>query len=245
MVARRVKFQLATGKPLSYEFLSDEITPLDKINVLTSCSTTSAPDPSPLDPLRAERLLRPNPTTARPKGSPISVRFPIARGVSVLVRVDVKSKMNIVQALEAALAKARTRSELEVPPKAVEAMPDARTKTGPKPLTKEVTGESEIADLRKKLKDLAEAILVKNAVGASWIKKRYRSWLRRLSDVHGRPSNFAPLILELESNVFDKSQCRGPWKARRRSWRDECPRAKTFSGLASLVAEFEEWFQRG
>jgi hypothetical protein len=173
------------------------------------------------------------------------VRFPLARGVSVLVKVDTKSKLSIVQVLEAALAEARTRSELEIRSEAVEATPDSRKRTRPKPLMKEVMEESEIAALRKRLKDLAEAIVVQKAVSASWRKDRYPSWLRQLRTVQGRPSYFGRLIRDLESNVFDKSQCRSPWKVRRRCWRNECFDARTFPVVASLLAEFEDWFQRG
>jgi len=102
---------MATGQPLSYDFLSDEITPLDKINVFTSHAVPSDADAFRLDSQRAEEARRPNSAVPATKGAPLILRFAIARNVGVLVKI-VKSRMTIVQALEQARAEAASRVDL-------------------------------------------------------------------------------------------------------------------------------------
>ena len=176
------------------------------------------------------------------------MRFPIARGVSVLVKVDLKSKMSIVQALEAALAEARTRSDLA--PLATrtivaEAMPEKpKKKNDPKLATRPDFGEPDIAVFRRKLRSLAETIAAKNSLSNVWRKKYFGSWLRRLSVVQG-PSNFTRLMIELELNVTDANRDLGPSKSRRRVWRNECSTAKTFKAAGKLLTELGELFQVG
>lgn len=266
-VARRVKFELATGKPLSYEYLAEEITPLDKTNVLTSHSMPRAADASPPDPPRLERALRPNPPSGAPKGAPLSVRFAIARNVGVLVKVDVKSRISIVQALEQACTEAATRPGL-IPRLNVNGPPvrlqfaiargvsvtvrvDGEFRMSIVQALEQALaeatahcdlGEPAIAVLRKKLIDLAEAIAAKNRLSPSWRRKRFGRWRQRLSQVQA-PSGFARRMIDFESIVYDANRFSGPWKARRQAWRNECCNAKSFPDLARLLAEFAELFQ--
>jgi hypothetical protein len=162
-VARRARYELATGKRESFEYLSDEITPLDRINVLEGHPTISGPGRSPPAQPQPERTLSPIPAPVRSNRTAASVRFAIAGGVSVLVNFDNKSKMSVVQALEAALVQARSRSALRLRPNAVGATPTTRKQNLSNPPTEELTAEGEIAAIRRKLKALAEAIVVKNA----------------------------------------------------------------------------------
>jgi hypothetical protein len=242
-VARKVKFELATGKALSYEFVSDEIRPLDKINVLTHHARET--DQTGVAPPRAKGNPAPTPLASPRTGSRPSVRIQIASGVSVFVQLDPNSRMTVVQALEAALADAKARSELMARPKSDQAKSDrAEKEHRTKPPASTDHNETEVAELRKKLCDLAETIVAQKAVGAKWSNKPYRSWKQRLKDVWGRPSNFAPLMLELESRVFDRSPLRDPWKARHKAWRNECSSVKTFREAAKLLDEFGEPFQK-
>jgi hypothetical protein len=174
------------------------------------------------------------------------VRFSIARGVSVLVKVDARSRMSIVQALETALTEARTRPDLAPPTDAAKVRPDnARTKSHPEPTTSQpdlIDPDSVV--LRRRIKDLAREIAGKNLLRRSCGKKRFGRWLRRLSDVQ-LPSSFAGLIVELESNVNYAKCDLGPWKARRPVWRQECMTAKNLRQVRELLAELAEALQVG
>ena len=179
--------------------------------------------------------------------------------VSVLVNVDARSELSVVQALEAALAEAKVRAGLAAgapaPPARSSPSAGAKTRVAPKtgphateassptnkgkstePSANTEDGESQISALREKLTALAETAVLQKAVCASWTKKPYRSWLQRLRSVHGRPSNFAPLLLELEKTISVRCPLRG-WKSRRPAWRNECSTAKTYHDVARLIAE--------
>jgi hypothetical protein len=243
-VARKVKFELATGKALSFEFLSDEITPLDKINVLDRAAGAGDPDPTPPDPPRAGATAGPNPTKARPKGSVTTVRIPLARGVSVLVKVDATSKMSVVQALELALAEVRTRYDLTPGGNAVETAPvKAVKKDGPTPIAHVSRDETEIAVIRKKLKVLAETIAEKRVLKVSWQEKRLGPWLSKLSEAR-MPFTFARQLIELESNATDAKRLFGQSRGPLRAWRRKCSAAKTIREISKLVVQLEDWLKR-
>jgi hypothetical protein len=240
-VARQAEYEIATGGLRSFEALSDEVVPLDKTNVLTSRSTTNDPDPVPPGPPRAERSRRPSPATLLSRGLLAIVRFPIARGVSVSVKIEPKSKMSIVQALEAALAEARTRRDLEPPMPPVKAAPrKAEKRNAPSPAGRPPDlPEPEIAVFRKKLKDLAETIAARSLLRPAWRKKLLGSWQRRVDQVQG-PSGFARLMIVLESNLNDAKIGRGPSKARRQVWSNECRATRTFQDVGKSLARLAE-----
>jgi hypothetical protein len=243
-IARRAKLQRASGTPLQYEFLGDEITPLNKINVFDRAAREGDPDPTPPNPPRAELAPGPNPIKARPKGSAMSVRFALARGVSVFVKVDGKAKMNVLQALESALAEARTRSDLMPRTNEARARPEkAEQKNEPKPIRNVTGNEPEIAVLRKKLKNLAETIVANRLVKASWRAKRFVPWVRQLSDAR-TPSIFAQQLLELESNATDTGRFFGQSRERLLAWKQCCSVASTVRELSILVVQLEDWFKR-
>src|SRR5271165_4336432 len=110
-VARHVKFEIATGKPLSYEFLSDEITPLDRINVFDRAEAHGGFDLKPPNGMAPELI----PKVGRSRRPDKSVRFTPATGVSVLVEIEAKSQIGVVQALEAALTRARNSGRYPLP----------------------------------------------------------------------------------------------------------------------------------
>ena len=74
-IARRAKIQRTTGSPWPYEFLSDEITPLDKINVFDRAAGAAEPDPNPPNPSQPHLSPRQHLTGARPKLYNKSIRF--------------------------------------------------------------------------------------------------------------------------------------------------------------------------
>ena len=242
-VARRVKFEIATGEPLSYEFLSEEITPLDQINVLTSRSTPSEPVPS--SPTAS--LAKANPT-ARPavsarKGIPASARFTVAKGVTVMVMIDGQFSMNIVQALEAALGQARNLSVAKPRHEAIQVMSDSANDNAPTPLPDGNPEKSDIAALREKLRGIGESIAAKCLLNGQWMNRGYGSWLQRLSEIQGL-SDFAWYMTVLESNLSVSKQFRRRRKARRLAWRRACHSARTVRAVAHLLTEFEGWFQK-
>jgi hypothetical protein len=189
-VARRAEREIATGGLRSYEALSDEVKPLDKIDVLTSHSATDEPEPHPPDPPRVEQTPRWSPAVARFKGLPFSVRFSIERGVSVLVKVDSNWRMSTVQALETALTEARTRPELAAPAKGPEGRPrNLKKRKGPRTASGPDLDEPDIGAVKSQLKDLAEAIAAKNLLSFSWRKIRFVQWSRELGEVQGLPAS--------------------------------------------------------
>jgi hypothetical protein len=130
-VAKRAAREKAAGDPPSYEHLSEEIRPLDQINVFRDYSPESECDPTPAIPAQPEKIRKSKPIDVRRKGFSIVVRFPIKRGVTVSVRLDDKSKMGVVEALEAALADSRTRSDLPAPVSEIDRAPKKASTTIP------------------------------------------------------------------------------------------------------------------
>ena len=63
-IAKRAKFQRATGESPSYAFLADEIISLDKINIFAAGSASSDPDPGSASPRRIAPANTSNPTAA-------------------------------------------------------------------------------------------------------------------------------------------------------------------------------------
>jgi hypothetical protein len=113
ITARKANFEFATGQPPSYERLSEEVVPLDRVKCreIPPIARGLAPDWSgPLTTKSAARTqtsasTQPQQTTRVPQ--PSVARFPISQGVVVIVEHDGKSSLNAVHALEAALLQAK------------------------------------------------------------------------------------------------------------------------------------------
>jgi hypothetical protein len=241
-VARQVKYELATGQELSFEFARDEITPLDQINVFEEAKRPGDPDATEPTPARVPPT--PNRSVARSK-APSNVRFPLARGVSVLVKIDHRSKLSVVEALELALKEARTRIELGLKTPAQTTKPATAPKTkAPKPLAKAVVDEPGIAVLRSKLRNLAHDANARGLLVPSWKQKQLRPWVLRVDSAQG-PSKLARLMRELEGNVVYADKYVGQRKAGRNVWKIRCATAKTFDEVSKLFSELEAWSNHG
>jgi len=240
-VARRVKRERATRIPSSDEFVPHGMTPLGQTNIDTSPPTSREPTASPpIAPRETKVTLGPRPVTTSREREPHRVRYQIARGVSVEVRIDGGPRMNIVQALEAALAQERYSSGVKPRPETDRARSDTAKENAP--LSEEHLRKRDIAVFRKKLKNLVEALDAKNLLKASWKKERYSYWMRRLGKIE-ELSKFAWHMTVLAMSVSDENQFLGSWQARRQSWKDECATAKTRRAVKGLLAELEEWFE--
>jgi hypothetical protein len=166
----------------------------------------------------------------------------VAGGVTVKVTIDRRRNMDVVQALEAALAAARAPSSGKRGLKSDREKSDTAKEKPPQTLVNEKPSPVSIATLRARLKTLAHLAAGTNLLEPSWMQKGFRSWLRRLEEIQA-PSTFASHMAKLEFHIPDPKRNAGSQSNRRRAWRIECSTAKEPRRVTELLEEFERWFR--
>jgi hypothetical protein len=142
ITARKAKFEFATGQPISYERLSEEVVPLDRIRCRESRPIARGLAPDWSGPLTTEAAAKTQTSAGtQPQQTtrvlqPSAARFPVSQGVVVIVEHDDKSSLNLVHALEAALLQAK-RGMAPAPNRQPSG---SRTPVGPKTGLKGVNG---------------------------------------------------------------------------------------------------------
>lgn len=243
-VARRAEREIATGGLRSYEALSDEVTPLDKINILASHPISDQPEPSPPVPPPLEPIPRQNSTGARLKRPTASLRFPVGEGVSVLVNVDGKARMSVVQALEVALSQARSRYGSTTRVTSAAAVERLQSGAGKKPAPGPASFEPDLGWLTRRLKKLAEAMAAERMLSSGWRKRRFRQWRQELMEAPTL-TVFSRLMVELELSLNSEDARLGRWKSRCQVWRHESRVARTHRVAGKLLAELAEVLELG
>ena len=236
-IARRARFEIATGQPRSFEFLSEEVTPLDQINPSESRRSEGVPKKTKVEASKPKRKAKPRASEkmSRPPVSeePRLAHYKIADGVSVLVKRRGNSRVSVAQALEKALEKAR-HEEVKIR----ECSKSVGLTTGlHTPARKAAPPPIELPLLRVSLKEIAVYLVERQAIESSWYSGKFHSWSFRLSKASS-PAQMGRLMAQLAANISDGGRFGRSWRERRKGWIVECQATTSVDDAARLLLEF-------